>query len=60
VRVAGEHLDVEGLGEVAIDPVADPSQPHQVTQTLRLGGRGRHATILSRLDPAVTNGAAGT
>ena len=36
VRAAGERLDVQRLRVLPVDPVADPAQPREVAQVLRL------------------------
>ncbi len=44
MRIPGERLDVERLGELPVDPVANTPQERQVAQVL---GRGRSASHLS-------------
>ena len=40
---AGECLHVQWLRVLAVDPVADAAQPHEVAQALLLGGTAGHA-----------------
>ena len=42
LRVAGERLDVERLGVLAVDPVADAAQPGEVAQVLLVAGSAGH------------------
>src|SRR4051794_270527 len=42
VRAARERLDVERLGVLAVDPVADAAQPRQVGRALLRHGSARH------------------
>ena len=41
-------VDVERLGVLAVDPVADPAHAHEIPQALRLGGFARHPGIVTR------------
>jgi len=38
VHAAGERLDVQRLGVLPVDPVADAAQPREVAQVLRRAG----------------------
>jgi len=42
VRAAGKCLDVQRLRVLAVDPVPDAAEPHEVTEVLRNGGRAGH------------------
>jgi hypothetical protein len=42
VRIAGERLDIQRLGVLAVDPVADAAQPGKVAQVLLVGGSASH------------------
>ncbi|GCD89014.1 hypothetical protein NLS1_10200 [Nocardioides sp. LS1] len=46
MRVARERLDVERLRVVAVDPVPDAPEAHEVAQTLLLRGAAGHALIV--------------
>jgi hypothetical protein len=46
VRAAGERLDVQRTGVLAVDPVADAAQEREVAQPLRRGGPGWHLRIV--------------
>jgi hypothetical protein len=39
VRASGERLDVQGLGVLPVDPIADAAQDREVAQVLRRGAR---------------------
>src|SRR5207244_13050905 len=41
-RAAGERLDVQGLRVLAVDPVTNAAQPHEVVQVLCDGGAACH------------------
>jgi hypothetical protein len=43
VRAAGERLDVQRLGVVAVDPVADLTQEREIAEVLCRGGSARHS-----------------
>jgi len=42
VYATGEHLDVERLRVLPVDPVADAAQPREVAQVLCCGGSAGH------------------
>jgi hypothetical protein len=39
---AGERLDVQRLGVLSVDPVADAAQPREIAQVLDRGGTAGH------------------
>ncbi len=46
VRAAGQGLDVQWLGVLPVDPVADLAQPREVAEVLRLRRSAGHLCIL--------------
>src|SRR5262249_35618928 len=60
VLAAGERLDVQGLGVLPVDAVADAAQPGELAQVLRPGGLAGHGTEGSRSSAIASRSARST